>query len=470
MKTIVLSDQTMKAAAAGGNALSFKKKLDLAKRLDRLNIGVIETERAGAGHSDGLLIRSLADCAKNAVLAVPVDPNEPESFPAVWEAAKNADKPRLQAELPVSTVQMEYFYHKKPEGMLKLIETTVSALAALCPEVEFIAADAGRAEPGFLKTAVETAVRAGAKIVTVCDAAGSLLPDEFAKQVAVIKDVLGDSVKLGVSVSNALYLADADSVAAVAAGADEVKVLAYGSSIASLERVAAILAARGESIGVSETVRLTELSHGVSEIAQMIGTVRTETTPFDGVHGVPADDTVLTVHDDCAAVTAAAARLGYALDAEDAARVYEAFSRVAVKREQVGIRELDAIIAAAAMQVPPTYRIESYLINSGNVITATAHIRLVRDGKVLEGLSVGDGPVDAAFLAIEQILGCRFELDDFELRSVTEGREAMGEAIVRLISRGKVYSGRGISTDIIGSSINAYINAVNKIVYEEAEG
>ena len=88
--------------------------------------------------------------------------------------------------------------------------------------------------------------------------------------------------------------------------------------------------------------------------------------------------------------------------------------------------------------------------------------------QMLEGIALGDGPIDAAFLALENILGCHYELDDFQVRSVTEGREAMGETIVKLRSNGKLYSGRGTSTDIVGSSILAYVSAVNKIVYEEA--
>ena len=161
--------------------------------------------------------------------------------------------------------------------------------------------------------------------------------------------------------------------------------------------------------------------------------------------------------------------LGYDLSEEDGPKVYEAFTRIASRKERVGARELDAIIASAALQVPPTFRLENYVINSGNSISATCHMQLRRDDKLLESVCLGDGPVDAAFLAIEQIVGCHYELDDFQIQSVTEGREAMGETVVRLRAGGKIYSGRGISTDIIGSSIRAYISAVNKIVYEEGE-
>ena len=130
-------------------------------------------------------------------------------------------------------------------------------------------------------------------------------------------------------------------------------------------------------------------------------------------------------------------------------------------------KELEAIIASSALQAPPTYHLVSYVVNSGNLVAATSHIVLEKEGKKIQGVCIGDGPIDASFLAIEQILGRHYELDDFQIQSVTEGREAMGDALVKLRAGGKLYSGRGISTDVIGASINAYLNALNKIAYEE---
>jgi 2-isopropylmalate synthase len=148
-------------------------------------------------------------------------------------------------------------------------------------------------------------------------------------------------------------------------------------------------------------------------------------------------------------------------------KVYEEFRRLSEKKK-VTSKDLDAIVANVALQVPPTYRLIEYVTNSGNAITATAHIKMEKNGEMLEGVSLGDGPIDAAFRAIEQIVGRHFELDDFQIQSVTEGREAMGSALVRLRNNGKLYSGNGISTDIIGASIRAYLSALNKITYEEA--
>jgi 2-isopropylmalate synthase len=160
-------------------------------------------------------------------------------------------------------------------------------------------------------------------------------------------------------------------------------------------------------------------------------------------------------------------RLGYDLSEEDQIRVYVEFMRLAGTKEVITSPEIDVIVASYALQVPPAYALAEYIINASNVFSASAHIRLKKNGEVMESVALGDGPVDASFLAIEQIAGVHYELDDFQIRAVTEGREAMGEALVKLRVGGKIYSGRGLSTDIIGSSISAYINALNKIVYEE---
>ena len=136
---------------------------------------------------------------------------------------------------------------------------------------------------------------------------------------------------------------------------------------------------------------------------------------------------------------------------------------------KVGTKEMEAIIATASLQVAPTYQLVNFVINIGNIITPTAQVTLEKEGKQLKGLSSGDGPIAAAFLAVEMVVGVHYELDDFQIQSVTEGSEAVGNALVKLRYNGKLYSGNGISTDIIGASIRAYINAINKIVFDNKE-
>lgn len=467
MRNIFLSDVTMKQPAeAGGVVFSFREKIELAKLLDKVGVPVIETAPIVNRRTDSLLIKSLASAVRDSVIATPLALTEKDAVEITWSALKEARQARLQVVAPVSTVQMEYICRLKPAAVLEKVQAQVAAAKAVCSEVEFVAEDAGRSEPEFLRKITDAAAAAGASIVTICDTAGNLLPEEFYASVKAVRENLPEQVRLGVKISNELFLADACAISAVMAGADEVKTAACGDFTASLENLVYILKTRGSEHGVTCSVRDTELRRTINQIRRMGDAKRGKSVYDSSVHD--ESDAVLTIHDDMTAVMKAVAGIGYDLGEEDAVNVYNAFTRIAAKKESVGIKELDAIVASAALQVPQTYKIQDYVINSGNIITATSHIRLEKDGQILDGVAVGDGPVDASLLAIEQIVGRHFELDDFQVRAVTEGREAMGETIVRLRSTdGRIFSGRGISTDIIGSSIRAYVSAVNKIIYEE---
>lgn len=468
MNEVRISDVTMKQSGKGFH-LSFKEKLELSKLLDKLGTAVIEAEGIQQTKIDSLRIKSIATAVKRSIVAVPVELSR-ESVQLTWNALKEARHPRLQVVASVSPVQMEYIFHKKPDAMLAAIQDTVSACCEVVQDVEFIADDATRSDGTFLYQAVETAIAAGAKTVTVCDTAGAMLPDEFTDFVNDLYENVPalKNVTLGISCSNALAMADACAIAAVRAGAREIKAAAYQMDNISLAEISHVLAAKGDVFGVYSAVRTTEMKRIINQISWMCETGRSKNSPFDnGVQGLE-EGFVLTSHDDMHAVLQAVEKLGYDLSEEDGANVWAAFQRIAARKEKISSKELDSIVASTAMQVPATYVLESYVITSSNIISSVAHIKIRKNDEVLEGLAPGDGSIDSAFMALEQIVGCHYELDDFQIQSITEGREAMGETLVKLRSNGKLYSGRGISTDIVGASVQAYINALNKIVYEEA--
>lgn len=466
MKQIRISDATMKQTAEGF-ILSFKEKIELSKLLDRLGVDVIELEGVKNTRIDSLQIKSIAAAVSDSIIAVPVELNA-ESVEKTWGALQQAKHPRLQVCAPASPVQIEYLFHKKPDAMIDAIRNTVSMCRALCPDVEFVASDATRSEETFLCEVVEAAIGAGATTVTLCDTAGTMLPSEFADFIRRQYDTIPGlkDVTLGVCCFNTISMADASAVAAVSEGAGQICAAAYPLDIANLANVSRILDAKSDTLGACCNIRVTQLSRIIDQIARMCQTengkssVRTATENNE-------NDIYLTAHDDLSAVSSAVKNLGYDLSDDDALKVYNAFKQIADKKEKVGLKELDAIVASSAMQVPSTYKLDTYVITSGNTISATAHIKLTKNGQSVEGVYIGDGSIDAAFQAIEKITGCHFELDDFQLQAVTEGREAMGETIVKLRSGGKVYSGRGISTDIVGAGIQAYLSALNKIIYEE---
>ena len=468
MRNIRLIDRTLRDAVENRDtALTFREKLEMVRSLDRLNADMIELPPIGDGKADQLFNKSAAAALSTPLCAVV--PVTDDRVPLIWDSIHTAKHPSLSVEAPCSPVQMEYTAHRKAPALLEAIGAQVRACRAFCGDVGFTALDATRAERGFLKSAIRAAAEAGAVRITLCDSAGVMFPDEFAAFADEVRADAGvaDTVRWAVQINDAMHMACAGAVAAIGKGIDGLVCTAFGGGAVSLCELADFLRLRGDDLRVTAGLRVTELRRTLGQLQWLLNSRRADGTLLPRAATREENTGVtLTAGDDPAEVAAVVRQMGYDLAEDDMARVYEAFRRVAVRKSHVGVRELDAIVASTAMQVPPTYRIESYVINSGNVITATANITLDRGGTQLRGVSVGDGPIDAAFLAIEQIIGHHYELDDFQIQSVTEGREAMGSALVKLRADGKVYPGNGISTDIIGAAIRAYISALNKIVYE----
>ena len=468
MKQVRISDVTLREGTTHkGATLSFKEKIEIAKLLDKLGVDVIEMAAIENVAADTLLLKSLSSLLKKSTISVVAGTDKAQIEKAAL-AVSGAKSKRLIVSLPTSNVCMEYLSHAKPAAMLKKIEELVSYASTLCDFVEFEAEDATRSEADFLSKAVDTALKAGAKAVTICDTASAAIPSELEalienlyKTVPALKDA-----ELGVAAYNELGMANALAISAINCGATYTKTSVTKSRLNTIESFVHLIRLRGEQMGISTGINVTELSRTATQIKTIAKNRRSDTTPFDNKIG---EETKVSISkdSDIADISKAVKELGYTLSDDDMAKVYEAFLSTAAKKE-VGAKELEAIVASEALQVPPTYTLVSYAVNCSNVIAPTAHIIVEKNGNELCGLSTGDGPIDASLLALEQIVGCHYELDDFQIQAVTEGREAMGEALIKLRFDGVLYSGRGISTDIMGASIKAYLNALNKIVYEEA--
>ena len=278
MNRIKISDITLKQTGKDFT-LSFKEKIEIPKLLDKLDVDVIELEGIAQPKIDALRIKSVASTVKNSIVAVTVALNK-ESVDATWNALKEAAKPRLQVFASTSPVQMEYLFHKKPDAMLKTIDEIIRACREKCADVEFIADDATRSDETFLYKAIQTAIAAGASTVTVCDATGAILPDEIGifidglyKGVPELSDVT-----LGVSFVNDLAMADACAIAAIRHGAGEIKAASYQSNVVSLPHISRLLAAKGESFGVTCNVRTVEMNRIINQISRICETSRSKTS------------------------------------------------------------------------------------------------------------------------------------------------------------------------------------------------
>jgi len=461
MRKIEITDITLKKLSQDrAVSLLFREKTAIASCADSLGVDAVELSPIKSVREDTIIYKTISQNVQNSVVAIPVGFTG-ESVNEAWECVRDAQKPRLQVEVPTSTVQMEYTYHIKADKMLEKIATLTATAKKLCNDVEFAALDATRADEEFLVKAAKEAKANGANIITLCDDAGIVLPEEIASLVKKVKEAV--NVPVYVQLSDAIGMAVACGVAAIQAGADGLKCAMTGQEALSMGAFAGAVKARGVELGIETGLDNTKIYRSVDE---MLAKINHETYKVTDVSEekkilLDADSTISDV-------SYAANVLGYDLSDDDAGKVHKALSQVCEKKGSVSAKELEALIASYAMQAPSTYHIESYTTNCSNLTGSMSQVTLRCDNEILSGVSTGDGPIDSAFRAIEQSIGFHYELDDFRIQAVTDGKEALGNAIVRLRSNGKLYSGNGISTDIVAASIRAYINALNKIVFEEA--
>ena len=459
-RSVEITDSTLKEYTGSG----FRDRLEALRLIVSAGVDAVALGTVPAGEKGtALFCRTAGALAGGCALSVEVC--DEASVDAAVSALSGAERPRLSVSLPLSTVQSEYFYHKKPDVMTETARALTEYAAKSGFDIEFRALDATRADTAVLERTKAAVAEAGATCFVVCDAAGETLPGEWAELVGLLLPAGG--IPVGVECCDKYGLAGAGAIAAVGAGASRVECSQKGCGT-PLCSFAELLAARSDAVGAGTRLDMTKLRHTSEKVVKTLSRESGPQSPFGVLPGhredsdIPSDAGFETVSD-------AVAMLGYDLSYDDLISVYSSFGRLAEQtgKGSVSARELDAIVASSAMQVAPTYKLDTYVINSGNTIRSTAFITLDRKGEKLTGICAGDGPIDAAFLAIEQIIGRHYELDDFQIQAVTEGREAMGDALVRLRSEGGLFSGKGLSTDIIGASIMAYLSALNKIAYAQ---
>ncbi|MBQ8197728.1 MAG: hypothetical protein IJZ73_06720 [Clostridia bacterium] len=459
MKKIIVSDTTLNDVYAQDLSVTFRERLSVAEKLDLSLVNAIELPALSNAKEDEVIYRTIASSIKNAKVKIPVG-DSAESLQKAINCVSGAEKFGLQVVMPVSTAQMEYFFHLKAPAMLNKIVELVSMAKKYCKCVEFVAKDSFRAEECFIEACAKSAYEAGACSITISDDAGEALPEDYANIVKKIKSVC--DIKVFVQSSNALGMAVSNVLEAIKAGADGVKTSSISNGV-SISALSKLIQTKKFALNVECGIDSTKANTISNDIVAILSANAPETE--DGVKTISASGSIkadATLKD----IVAITKKLGYDLSDDDFGKVYDEVKRLTVKKESIDIKELEAVIATTAMQVPSTYHLVNYVVNSGNIIPATANVTLEKDGEKFTGVSTGDGPIDAAFHAIEQIIGHHYELDEFQVQAVTKGRGAVGSSIIRLRADGKLYPGNGVSTDIIGACIRAYINALNKIVYE----
>ncbi|MBQ9513572.1 MAG: hypothetical protein IJR66_01135 [Clostridia bacterium] len=460
MKNIIISDTSIKDSIKNQSNFSFKEKLEIAKQLSELNVDVIELGEVKS-KADEVLYKTICALIKNTTVAINV--SDEKALEKNFSLIKSAKNKKIVLSVPVSPVQMEYELGKKPAVILDAVTNLTKKATACCQDVEVEFTDATRADPAFLYQAITNAVNGGATCVSIIDNAGISTPKETEEFIdGIYKNVEGlDKVIFGVQFSNLCSFAIVNTLYAMNCGARQVKISAVNNqNYFALKDFALVMDTIGAKHGFSFNIKKTSLGRVLQRIESLFVNNNTSLAIIGDKESKELSKDITEEK-----LRKVISSLGYDLSDDDFVKVYQEVKRIESKKA-INTKDLEAIISNTALQVPETYVLDRFSVNSSNVLTATASIVLIKDKKQISGLSYGNGAIDAAFLALEKIVGEHFELEDFEISAVTEGKEAVGQAIIKLRSDGKRYSGKGISTDIIGACIRAYINAVNKIVYE----
>ncbi|MDD4840141.1 MAG: 2-isopropylmalate synthase [Clostridia bacterium] len=500
MREIKIFDTTLRdGEQAPGCSMHLKEKLEIALALERLNVDVIEAGFAISSKGDFDSVKSIAELIKNCTVAS-LARSVKKDIDAAYEAVKNAVSPRLHIFLATSPIHMQYKLKMSEDEVISKIEEMTKYAKHYISDVEFSAEDAMRSDSAFLAKAVSTAIRAGATVVNIPDTVGYASPREMSEMITYLRKNVEniDRATISVHCHNDLGLAVANSLAAVEAGADQVECTVNGlgerAGNAALEEVVMAINTRKNLYGgatrieTPEIYRTSKLVYNTLGLYAPINKAIVGTNAFAheaGIHqhgvlqnretyeiispqsiGLPSNNMVFGKHSGKHAIEERLADLGHTLTKEEMEAFFESFKNLADKKKSINDADLEALLGHKISPfAEKEYKLDRFTVNSGNYVTSSAVVRLKYDEQLIEKVSIGDGPVDAAYRAVKKIVKApEHSVDDYSIHSVTEGNDALGEVIVRIKCGDKVYTGRGLSTDVIEASIIAYINGINKLL------
>lgn len=503
-RRVYIFDTTLRdGEQSPGCSMNIQEKLEMAKQLERLKVDVIEAGFAIASPGDFQAVKAIAETIKDCAVASLSRANE-QDIDRSAEALKNAVNPVIHTFIATSEIHMKHKLKMTPDEVLARTKAMVAYARKYCSNVEFSAEDATRSNPEFLCRVFETAIAAGATVINVPDTVGYTTPEEFARLIQYLREKVAniDKVILSVHCHNDLGMAVANSLAAVKAGVDQVECTINGigerAGNAALEEIVMALKTRNALYDVDLKVDTTQIYRSSKLLSNITGVGVQPNKAIVGAnafaheagihqHGVLADRStyeimtpesiglkkntmVLGKHSGRHAFEEHLKTMGYKLTKEELDAAFAKFKELADRKKVVQDADLEVLVSQKQVEIPAVYQLDRFVINTGNTITATAAVRLRKDNgpsELIEEVATGDGPVYAAFKAIEKIVGHSFVLEDYKVNSVTEGQDAQGEAYVRIRRNGRIFTGKGVSTDIFEASVLSYINAINKMIYEE---
>jgi len=502
-KQIKIFDTTLRdGEQSPGCSMRLSEKIQMAKQLERMGVDVIEAGFAIASKGDFESVKAVAQTVKNASVASLARALE-KDLDRAYEAVKLSEKPRIHTFIATSDIHMEHKLKMAPDAVVRQAVDAVKYAKAKCFDIEFSAEDGTRSDPEFLSRIFDAVIEAGATVINLPDTVGYAIPNEFTDFIKRVRQNMkyDHRAEWSVHCHNDLGLAVANTLSAVEAGVTQLECTMNGigerAGNAALEEIVMALHTRQDQMGVHTNIVTEEIMRSSQLLSSITGVYVQPNKAIVGAnafahesgihqHGMLANRStyeimtpesvglketkmVLGKHSGRHAFIDRLKTLGYEFEKEKVDELFVKFKALADAKKTIYDRDIEALIIGERKADPDHIKLESFMISQGLGMTSTALVRILKNGEQVEEASKGDGPVDAAFSALENILGLEARLIDYQLHAVTEGEDAQGEAFVVVELNGRKYRGRGLSTDILESSIEAFIDAVNQMITDDKE-
>ncbi len=490
--TVRIFDTTLRdGEQSPGIALNAAEKVEIARQLERLGVDVIEAGFAisSPGEVEGIQAVSQAVECVVASLARTND----EDIDAAIQSLRMANNPRIHTFIATSDIHLE---HKLRMSRAQVIESAARAVArakAYTSDVEFSCEDATRTEIDFMAEVVRVAIAAGATTINIPDTVGYTVPEEYSEILAELRARVPEieGVTLSVHCHNDLGMAVANSLAGVMAGARQVECTINGigerAGNASLEEFVMLLRTRKPRFALTTNINTREIVRSSRMVSRLTGyTVqpnkaivgRNAFAHEAGIHqhgvlahrrtyeimdaeavGLTGSDIVLGKHSGRHALRKAFADLGYTIEGDDLRRAFDRFKEIADRKQKISALDLEAIASDSLREREDDHHLVAIAVSTRSGEPAKAEITVSNGSTETTAEAEGDGPVDAAFKAIDRLMGVTVTLAEYTIGAVSGGADALGEVRVVVEAGGRSFSAQAVSTDITEASAEAYLRA-----------
>ncbi|OMF38694.1 2-isopropylmalate synthase [Paenibacillus sp. FSL H8-0548] len=499
MRKIYVFDTTLRdGEQSPGVNLNTKEKVEIALQLERLGVDRMEAGFPAASPGDLAAVNAVARAVKNCTV-IGLSRSREQDIDAVREALIGAQDPCIHVFLATSPIHRKHKLRMEKEQVLETAERAIRYAKKYFDKVEFSAEDAGRTELDFLCQVVDMAIKAGATVVNIPDTVGYLNPLEFGNIFKTLKENVPniEKIQLSAHCHDDLGMATANSLAAIMNGADQVEGTINGigerAGNTALEEIAMTLATRPDYFGAQTTLNLKEIAKTSRLVSKLTGMVVPGNKAIvganafaheSGIHqdgmlkekttyeiispetiGLKESKLVLGKHSGRHAFREKLIDLGYELEDEAVNAAFAKFKDLADRKKTVSDEDILALLEEKLIDTPEVFSLETIQVSYGNQSTPSASVRIRKaEGESVEEVAIGNGSVDAIYNAIDKVTQETVELEDYSIKSVSQGKDAQGEVHVVLKQDEVSAQGRGLSTDILEASARAYIDALNRLI------